>query len=78
MVWSMERLMNMFYRSMPRLTPGEDGFVTKNTGFLGQNMLKVGYEAPGLIYYKWDYSGVRALLRTVVRKRNCCWQSRPY
>lgn len=38
--------------------PGEDRWLTKKTGYGGMNMLRVGFEAPGLIYYKWDYSGV--------------------
>lgn len=45
--------------------------MTTKTGFLGINTLKVGFEAPGLIYYKWDYSGVRALT-------TCCVQSKLY
>lgn len=47
---------------------GEDAFVTKLTGFLGINALRVGFEAPGLIYYKWDYSGILPSMIKRMRK----------
>ena len=37
---------------------GEDSFNTAKTGFAGQRNMVVGFEAPGLIYYKTDYSDV--------------------
>lgn len=41
--------------------------MTKKTGFLGINSFNVVFEALGLIYYKSDFSGVRALY-------TCCFQ----
>lgn len=40
------------------MDPGEDEFVTKKTGYAGSNVMRVGFKAPGLIYYESDYTEV--------------------
>eukprot|EP00903_Cladosiphon_okamuranus_P006404 g6269.t1 len=35
---------------------GEDEFVTKKTGFAGNNIIRLGFRAPGLVYYESDYT----------------------
>ncbi|CAM9572230.1 unnamed protein product, partial [Laminaria digitata] len=59
---------------------GEDGFVTKKTGFLGMNSLNVGFEAPGLVYYKWDYSGFLPAMIKRMRKpiRIMAWGAKKF
>lgn len=42
-------------------SPGKDEFVTSETGFFGNKNMRVGFRAPGLIYYKTDYTEVRWL-----------------
>lgn len=37
---------------------GEDEFTTKKTGYAGSNNLRVGFRAPGLVYYESDYTEV--------------------
>ncbi|CAM9418597.1 unnamed protein product [Ectocarpus fasciculatus] len=44
---------------------GEDDFVTKKTGYAGSDVMRVGFKAPGLIYYESDYTEA---LSTVVKR----------
>eukprot|EP00752_Nemacystus_decipiens_P014318 g12737.t1 len=41
---------------------GEDEFVTKKTGYVGNNVMRVGFRAPGLIYYESDYTEGLAMI----------------
>lgn len=65
--------MRRCWRAHVQNTPGKDGFLTAKTGFAGMNVLRLGFEAPSLVFYKSDYSGVsclkelvHALVRSVV------------
>lgn len=40
-------------------TTGEDEFRTRGTGFAGRQNMVVGFQAPGMIYYRSDYTDVR-------------------
>lgn len=44
---------------------GEDEFLTKPTGFRGSNSNRVGFKAPGLVYYANDYTAVGAVFAVV-------------
>lgn len=32
--------------------------MTKKTGFMGNDVMRVGFRAPGLVYYETDYTEV--------------------
>lgn len=37
---------------------GKDEFVTNETGYMGRKYMRVGFRAPGLVYYEMDYTEV--------------------
>ena len=49
-------------RRLNRAGAGEDEFVTSKTGYAGNNVMRVGFRAPGLVYYESDYTEGLALM----------------
>ncbi|CAB1112705.1 unnamed protein product [Ectocarpus sp. CCAP 1310/34] len=41
---------------LEELAPGEEGFLTKPTGYSGRDLMRVSFRPPGLVYYENDYT----------------------
>ena len=46
------------FSNLQQLNAGENGFKTSKTGFAGLRNMVVGFEAPGLVYYRSEYNDV--------------------
>lgn len=50
-----------FFDERPNTTnnsTGKDEFVTNKTGYAGSIVMRVGFQAPSLVYYESDYTEV--------------------